>query len=235
MSSSVADAEPLLSAFDLVVGHHADLLRDVRIELRRGESWFVVGRNGGGKTTLVHTLLGLVPRRGGRIELAAGVRAAIGYVPQESRFEPALPLQVKEFVSCGIGDGIARRDVDERVAEALHSLGIEGLARHDVRALSAGQRRRVAVARAVVRRPVLLVLDEPLANLDRDAALALANDLDRRRQGGTCIVHVAHELEVARRFATHVAIVDAGLARTGAAPAIFGDPAFRRLSGEVVA
>lgn len=234
MSKGAAAAAPLLAAFDLVVGHHADLLRDVRLELRSGESWFVVGRNGCGKTTLVHTLLGLVPLRGGRIEMAPGVRAAIGYVPQESRFEPALPLQVQEYVASGVPDRTARREVDDRVADALRSLGVEELARHDVRALSVGQRRRVAVARAVVRRPLLLVLDEPLANLDRDAALALADDLDRRRRAGTCIVHVAHELEVARRFATHVAVVASGLVRAGAAPAVFADRAFRTLAGEIV-
>lgn len=224
---------PLLAARGLEVGHRRTLLRGVELELRAGESWFVVGRNGSGKSTLVATLLGLLRPRAGRVECAPSVRKAIGYVPQEPRFEPTLPLQVAEFVAAGIDDRVARHEAAARIGDAMAALGITELSRCDVRALSTGQRRRVAVARAFARRPVLLVLDEPLANLDGDAALALAADLDRRRREGTCVLHVAHELDVARRHATHVAVVAAATVRAGEAASMFAEPAFAAATGEV--
>lgn len=224
--TTVADEPPLLAVRELAVGQAGALLRGVTFALRRGESWWLTGRNGSGKTTLVATLLGLVPARGGSIEFAAGVRSTVGYVPQEPRLEPALPLRVTEFVTAGIADGCSRREAAVRIDEALAALGIAALAHRDVRALSTGQRRRVAVARALASRPVLLVLDEPLANLDQDAAAALAADLDHRRQQGTCIVHVAHERDVVRRYATHVAVVEGGAVRIerGEAAAVGGAP-----------
>ena len=86
----------------------------------------------------------------------------------------------------------------------------------DLRRLSLGQRRRVHIARALARQPRLLVLDEPGANLDARALGQLCADLDAlRRASGTALVHVAHDLAVARRFASHVALLDGGGVRHG--------------------
>lgn len=223
------DAPPLLLATGLVVGHGQPLLHGVDLALRPSEAWFVLGRNGSGKTTLVATLLGLVTHFGGTLQLAEGLRARLGYVPQEQRFDPPLPCTVAEFVTFGIDDGRSRQDVRRSVALALAELRVEDLAGRDVRRLSAGQRRRVLVARAMARRPRLLVLDEPLANLDRGSAVALAQDLERQRANGLCLVHVAHDLAVARDHATHVALVDAGTVTTGTAAAMLAMPTVQAL------
>ncbi len=218
---------PLLVARGLAVGHDRDVVAGIDLELRGGESWFVLGANGSGKSTLVATLVGLLPPRCGEVRLADPVRRAIGYVPQEPRFEPSLPLLAAEFVAMGAEDGLVRRVAKDRAAAALGDVGVRELAERDVRSLSTGQRRRVAIARALVRTPRLLVLDEPLANLDGEAAAALAADLERRRRAGLCVVHVAHEIAIARRFATHLALVGDGRLRQGPAaqmaPEAFAD------------
>ena len=91
---TASEAPTLLRATGLVVGHGQPLLRGVDLSLRPSEAWFVLGKNGSGKTTLVATLLGLVPRFGGTVQMAEGLRSRLGYVPQEQRFDPALPCTV---------------------------------------------------------------------------------------------------------------------------------------------
>lgn len=207
-------ALPLLSVRGLVVGRGTPLLAGVDWQLRPGEAWFVLGRNGSGKSTLIATLLGLLPALGGERSPSPGLVQRLGYVPQELRFEPPLPVTVREFVQLGLVGAAAGGDVES----ALVAVGVAALSRRRLGDLSAGQRRRVLVAQALARAPALLVLDEPTANLDVPGAAALADDLERlRRERQLCVVHVAHDLALARRHATHVAFVHAG--RVAAGPA----------------
>lgn len=218
----------LIRAVGLVVGRRRPLLRDVSLGIRSGESWFVLGRNGAGKTTLLDTLLGLLPALGGEIHQAPAIadRSAVGYVPQEQRFQQSLPVTVSEFIRLGLGDRGTEADRRAREAAALEAMHVTELAAHNAGELSLGQRRRVLVARALARRPALLVLDEPTANLDALGAGQLGNDLEvLRRDAGLCMLHVCHDLALARRHATHVALVHAGGVRTGDAATVFADPA----------
>ncbi|MBL8732079.1 MAG: ABC transporter ATP-binding protein [Planctomycetes bacterium] len=203
----------LLVTRELEVGRGRPLLRQVSLSFAPGECWFVLGPNGAGKTTLLATLFGLQPPCGGRLDLAPAInnRSGLGFVPQELRFQPSLPMTVTEFVELGLEGAADRRDRGPRVLAALRAMHIEPLAARDAGALSLGQRRRVLVARALARRPLLLVLDEPTANLDPQSASRLGHDLERlRADRGTCLVHASHDLELARRHATHVALVADG-------------------------
>lgn len=225
----------LLACRRLRVGHARALLDGVDLAFAPGEAWFVLGPNGSGKSSLIHTLLGLLPRLAGEVVFAADLRdrRRLGYVPQEQRFVPPLPCTVAEFV----GIGLDRRDREaarERVERALQEMGVAALRRHDVRTLSVGQRRRVLVARALARTPLLCVLDEPAANLDARAAAQLAADLELcRREQGMCLVQVAHDLALAKAHATHIALVDAGRVVSGTAAAMLGSPALLAVLAEV--
>ncbi|MBM4063904.1 MAG: ABC transporter ATP-binding protein, partial [Planctomycetes bacterium] len=210
--------DPLLAAQQLCAGRGTPLLRGVDLEFRAAQSWFVLGRNGSGKSTLLATLVGLLRPLGGAVRWHGDLagRRRLGYVPQEQRFAPPLPCTVAEFVALGLPDREARAAVRDCVAAALAAMEIGGLAARAVQTLSVGQRRRAMVARALARRPRLLLLDEPTANLDGHGAALLARDLERlREQQRLCVVHVAHDLGLARRFATHVALVDGGAVVAG--------------------
>ncbi|MFM1871608.1 MAG: hypothetical protein RL398_1030 [Planctomycetota bacterium] len=201
----------LLATHDLVVGRRAPLLTDVQLQFAAGQHWCVVGRNGGGKTTLLLTLLGLLPPLAGSVRWSGSLldRRRLGYVPQEQDRALALPCTVAEFVALGATTprGAATRAA---VGAGLAAIGLGDLANRDLRRLSLGQRRRVLVARALVRQPLLLALDEPSANLDDDAAALLTTDLQRLCREGLCVVHVTHDLAMAERTATHLARLAAG-------------------------
>ncbi|MCU0867318.1 MAG: ATP-binding cassette domain-containing protein [Planctomycetes bacterium] len=239
MSVESAPAGPaLLGCRDLVCGHGRPVLRGVTLQVARGDAWYVLGPNGAGKSTLVATLLGLLRPLAGEVSApCGGDRRQLGFVPQEPRSELALPVTVREWVGCALDAAIGRVEAAARIAAALAAMGVEALAARDLRRLSLGQRRRVHVARALVRAPQLLVLDEPGANLDRAAAIGLAADLDRwRREQGLTVVMVAHDLELARRFASHAAIVFDGVVHAGPAGPLLADPALvAAVAGEPVA
>ena len=220
--------EAILAADALVVGRRRPLLQDVCLQLRPGQWWFLLGRNGAGKTTLIAALLGLLPPLGGRVETAPEVadRSRVGFVPQEQRFQQSLPITVAEFVDLGLAARLGPTERAARTAAALAAMRIDDLVRRDVGALSLGQRRRVLVARALAREPALLVLDEPTANLDPFTAGRLGADLERQRvDAGLCLLHACHDLDLARRHATHVALIAGGSLRTGPAAQVFADPA----------
>ncbi|MBM3974786.1 MAG: ATP-binding cassette domain-containing protein [Planctomycetes bacterium] len=210
-------AGPLLGGSALVCGPRRAVLAGVALAVHPGDSWFVLGGNGAGKTTLVQTLIGLQPPLGGTLlPPCGGDRSALGYVPQEPRSELPLPLAVGEWVASVLPDAMPPGEATARATESLAALGMAAHLDSDLRRLSLGQRRRVHIARALVRRPRLLVLDEPGANLDAHALAQLCADLDAlRRARGTALVHVAHDLAVAKRFASHVALVGDGVVAAG--------------------
>jgi ABC-type cobalamin/Fe3+-siderophores transport system ATPase subunit len=225
--------EAAIETQGLVLGYRGRIvLRDVDITIRPGEFWFLLGPNGAGKTTLLRALLGVLPPLAGRLAFHGDLagRQRIGVVPQRCDLNPALPTTVREFVLLGtVGARAPRREERDRLAWALEHAGLAGMESRSYWALSGGQRQRALVARALVRRPSLLILDEPTSNLDpaaEDALLRLLNELRRTQE--LTLVFVTHDVEVAARYGTHLALVSAGRVRAGLArdllaPDILGD------------
>ncbi|HEY8517704.1 MAG TPA: ATP-binding cassette domain-containing protein [Candidatus Binatia bacterium] len=210
--------EVLLEARALTLGYGARVvLRDVDLTVRRGEFWFLVGRNGSGKSTFLHAVLGMLEPQGGTLRLAAslGGRARVGFVPQHAETNPSLPTTVREFVSLGlVGLDVPRAERGARLRRALERVGLAELERASFRALSGGQRQRALVARALIREPELLVLDEPMNHLDADAEAALLRDLvELNRQHGLTLLLVTHDAAMAERHASHVATFADGTVR----------------------
>ena len=202
----------------LAYGRHV-VLSDVDLEIGSGEFWFILGPNGSGKTTLLLGLLGLLTPRSGSVwrDPERAARPQLGLVPQRCDISPALPTTVREFVSLGtVGTRQSRDALQEDLAWALERAGLAGLTDRDYWSLSGGQRQRALVARALVRRPHLLLLDEASEGLDVGAEEAFLQTLSElHEQNETTLVFVTHRLEVAAHHATHIALVDRGRVRSG--------------------
>ena len=190
------------------------VLKEVSLEIRQGEFWCLLGANGEGKTTLIKALLGAVRPARGRVVLRADFkdRRRLGFVPQEAELNSGAPTTVGEFVRSGlVGLQVDRGTEERRVRTVLDLMGITALRSRSLWALSGGQRQRALVGRALVRDPLLLVVDEPTAGLDLAAAtglLEIVTDLSRTK--GITVVFVTHDLNIAARRATHVALFKGG-------------------------
>lgn len=208
-----------MRASGLDAGHgRRVVLRGVDLDVRAGDRLFLLGANASGKSTLLHTLLRVLPPLRGTVEWGDGLaRAEIGYVPQRCELVANLPTTAHELVSLGlVGVDVSRAGREERVRDALAQVGLAGLERAGWASLSGGQRQRVLVARALARRPRLLAVDEPMNNLDVESQRALLDLLEREhRDAGLTLLFVTHDAALAERFATHVARVGDGGVQAG--------------------
>lgn len=207
----------------------------IDLVVNRGDFWFLLGPNGAGKSTFAKAVLGFLVPLAGRLRLEGGRRRgeSIGFVPQHCALLPTLSTTLHEFVDLGFASlRVPRPEREERVAWAIEAVGLAGREGHDVHDLSGGQRQRAMVARALVRRPQLLVLDEPTSNLDPASQEALLVVLARlHRETGLTLLFVCHDVAVAARYASHVAffhdgVVEAGertlLMQPGVLPRVYG-------------
>ncbi len=166
------------------------VLKDISFEVCKGEFVAIFGPNGGGKTTLLSLLLGFYkPFRG-----SITIKGSLGYVPQNFSFDPLFPISVYEVVS------LANK---ENARSALKQVGMEKQIHHPFAALSGGQRQRVLLARALAMRPDVLLLDEPVANVDSEARAEIYRLLGTLK-GEVTIVMVTHDLQGALELADHL-------------------------------
>ena len=190
------------------------LLDGIDLAVSPGDFLAVVGPNGGGKTTLVRTLLGVLRPVAGRRSARPGLRA--GYVPQRAHVDARWPLTAAEVAMMGRVPRLglaARPGAGDRAAvgAALERVGIAALARRPFRTLSGGQRQRTLLARALAAEPDLLVLDEPANGLDPGAELATLDVLrGLRADGRLAVVMVSHRIEAVLNDARTLAFADAG-------------------------
>ena len=173
------------------------VLRDATFCIPKGEFAVVIGPNGGGKSTLLKILLGLIPIKNGVVSifgahpLKCGTR--VGYVPQDANLNKTLPIMVKEVVQMGQLPNSGKHSGESIIRESLMRFGLWELRNSRIGALSQGQRQRVLLARALAAAPDLLVLDEPCASLDEEGHHLLADVLSELSKK-TTIVIVSHDL-----------------------------------------
>jgi ABC-type Mn2+/Zn2+ transport system ATPase subunit len=232
---------PLVALEGVTLGYGREpLLRDVSLDVAPGDFLAVVGPNGGGKTTLLRTLLGVLPPLAGRRVQGRPLR--VGYVPQRDHVDAYWPLTVAEVAIMGRyalvppGRRPGRSDRAAVVA-ALGRVGIEELAHRSFRTLSGGQRQRTLIARALAADPELLALDEPTTGMDPAAELDALDVLRALHEGSRiAILMVSHRLEAVANYARRLAFVDKeqALFRVGALEEMLSPEALGALYGRPV-
>lgn len=195
-----------------------EILHGVNVEAHAGEVLAVLGGNGSGKSTLLRAIVGAIPTAAGTIDYfgapaTPAARARLGYVPQRLTATGGIAATSLELVTSGLlGHRRLRppRDAHRRAVAALDTMGVADLARRDVSTLSGGQQQRVLIARALVRKPDVLLLDEPMAGVDLQSQVAFAHAIGHLKEEGVAVIIVLHELGSLARLIDKAIVLDAG-------------------------
>ena len=205
-----------------LAGH--SILSGVDLELSGGEIVSLIGPNGAGKTTLIRAMLGLVPHQQGRVNKAPDL--VIGYMPQRLTLDPVLPLTVRRFL---------RMAAKAKRAEILNVLGevdVPQLLEAQLQTLSGGEFQRVLLARALLRDPDLLVLDEPAQQVDFQGQIDMFELIeDVRRTRGCGVLVVSHDLHMVMRATDRVLCLNGHICCSGAPEAVSAHPEYVALFG----
>ena len=201
----LVDIHNLSAAYD---GH--TVLHDVNLAIQERDFLGIIGPNGGGKTTLVKCILGLLKPTAGRIDYAPRLR--IGYLPQYTRIDRQFPITVDEVVLSGLDgrQGLCSRPTPEqraRVSKVIAQMGLQGLERRPIGALSGGQLQRALLGRAVVSDPQLIILDEPSTYIDRRFETRLYELLSQLNRDHA-IVLVSHDIGTVLQQVKSIACVN---------------------------
>jgi zinc transport system ATP-binding protein len=205
-----ADSKSYLSVEDLNVSYkHNHVLEDISFEIERGQFVCVIGPNGGGKSTLLKALVGLLPIRSGIIHKQA---RNIGYVPQQLRIDSAVPLRVDEFLSLKLskrrvwfGPGQTRTSAKKKLEE----IGAAHLIDRQLSELSGGEFQRILIAYALLDNPDLLLLDEPMTGLDVRGGMSFDGLLHHLHDHvGMTILMVSHDLHLVEHVSDQVLCIN---------------------------
>jgi ABC-2 type transport system ATP-binding protein len=194
-----------------------EALKGVSIEIEEGEFYGLLGPNGAGKSTLIHCTTGLAQPTSGSIEIFGHdavnhygeARVAVGLAPQEPNLDWFLTIEETLDYHGGYF-GMARKDRRERATELLEAFSLTDKRHERTRFLSGGMKRRLILARALMHRPKLLILDEPTAGVDVELRLELWHYVQRINQEGTTILLTTHYLEEAEQLCNKIAFINGG-------------------------
>lgn len=200
------------------------VLEGIDLHIDCGEIVTLVGPNGSGKSTLLRTIIGAVRPASGLLVRQPGL--AIGYVPQRLAIDATLPMTVARFLN------LPRRHPTQALHRALEQAGVPGLSRQQVTALSGGQFQRILLARALLERPNLLLLDEATQGLDHRGTAEFYRQIESVRRGTGCaVLMVSHELHVVMRTADRVVCLNRHICCQGTPERVVASSAYRTLFG----
>jgi zinc/manganese transport system ATP-binding protein len=217
------------------------VLQEVTFSLLAGEFCGLIGTNGSGKTTLLRVILGFQTPAAGRVRIeredGPNGLPSIGYVPQMIAFDPSMPLRARDVVALGLdghrfGPPFPSKERRRLVAEMLAAVDAERFADQRVGTLSGGQQQRVLIAHALVRRPRLLLLDEPLANLDMRGAAEIVVLLRRlSAEHRITVLLSTHDMNPLLPVMDRVVYLANGRAASGATDDVIRTDVLSRLYG----
>ncbi|ORE90600.1 zinc ABC transporter ATP-binding protein ZnuC [Aurantimonas sp. 22II-16-19i] len=200
------------------------LIEGVDLTIRPGEIITLIGPNGSGKTTTAKTAIGIVSADQGSVERSRDL--VVGYVPQKLAVDRSLPMTVSRMMT------LTTRAGAPAVDEALERVGIRHLRKAQVHDLSGGEFQRALLARAMLRRPNLLVLDEPVQGVDFSGEIALYELIsDLRESEGCAVLLISHDLHVVMAKTDRVVCLNGHVCCAGSPSSVAASPAYRQLFG----
>ncbi len=200
------------------------ILDAVSLDIHANEIITLIGPNGAGKSTLIKCLLGLLPVASGEVSRKTALN--IAYIPQKTYLNPSIPIRVEGFL------GLAGDFTEAEMLAALTRVGAEKLLQSDLHKVSGGEFQRVMLARAILRKPELLVLDEPTQGMDvagQQSLYALLNEL--REELGSAILMVSHDLHLVMSNTDRVICLNQHVCCSGHPESVSTDPAYLQLFG----
>lgn len=218
-------SEPLLRLRDISLSRHGNpILERVDLSVSAGEIVTLIGPNGAGKTSLVRVVLGLMRADSG--EVWRQPRLRIGYMPQKLQVDATLPLSVQRFLM--LAPGVSR----SAAHAALCELRAEHLFDHPLQQVSGGELQRILLARALLRKPHLLVLDEPVQGVDVNGQIELYQLISELRERYNCgVLMVSHDLHLVMAKTNTVVCLNRHVCCSGHPEQVSSDPAFVALFG----
>ncbi len=218
------------------------ILKDVSIHVHCGELTVIIGRNGAGKSTLLKAILGEIPHTGDitfvdkKDNLAKRIK--IGYVPQHINIEKHMPTTVYDlFASCISHVPVfLKKDkkIYEEIKEHLKTYGAETLIDKSIGDLSGGELQRVLISIATKGNPNLLILDEPVSGIDKNGIKDFYEIINKlKAEYDMSIILVSHDLELAKRYADKVILLDKEVIKEGTPETVFSSLEFKNRFGEL--
>lgn len=215
----------LIKVENLAVSYGSNVvLRNVSFSLNSGEIVTIVGPNGSGKTSLFRALIGAMMPAEGEINLKAGLK--IGYVPQRLHIDPTLPITVERFMR------LSTKVPVHSCQSALDSAGVPNIMKQQMNQLSGGQFQRVLLARALIEKPDVLLLDEATQGLDQPGSATFYQQIDAvRRETGCAVLMISHELHVVMSASDRVICLNGHICCEGTPAVVASAPEYRALFG----
>lgn len=229
MSLAPSAASPLISLAN--AGYRSGshwLVRGVDLTVDKGEIITLIGPNGSGKSTTARMALGILPVHEGKAARRNGL--VVGYVPQKLTIDWTVPLTVERFMT------LTSRPSEQELVAALDSVGVAHMLKAQVRLLSGGEFQRVLLARAIARKPDLLVLDEPVQGVDFAGEIALYELIASLRSTLDCgILMISHDLHVVMAATDRVVCLNGHICCSGTPQNVAKSPEYLQLFGKQAA
>lgn len=191
------------------------LLEPLSAHFKPGRMHAITGPNGAGKSSLIKCLLGLMPHSGQIRRHWPGQPGSIAYVPQQTAFEPSLPVTIEEFMLTSVSRWpmfFKRKVVEQqRIGRLLQRVGLENKQHLRLGQLSGGERQRLLFAQALERNSYLWCIDEPMTGLDQSGQALMTTEMVRLRDLGATLFVVHHDMEWIRRYADELWVIEDGL------------------------
>jgi ABC-type Mn2+/Zn2+ transport system ATPase subunit len=213
---SITDPLPLVHLQNVSLGYDSTpVLQNVDLMICPGDLIGLAGPNGSGKTTLFRAILGLLPILSGSLSRNCPL-SGFGYVPQSAALDPQFPLSVGEVIEMGAYGRVRAyqpfpREEKKMIGEVLDQVGMRQLITKSFFACSGGQKQRILIARALMVKPKIMILDEPLSGVDEESRKSISELLVRlTREKGLAIFFSSHDISMVQRVAGKILRVDEG-------------------------